>query len=163
WADASTQPAAALQASGFTLDASALALPFEKPFPFKGSLGLEGSALAFEGEASDRAAQVRLTVDGFPLTVAAPYLAQALNPALDGTLGGSFGLQWDASAASTPGATGLKLAAGPLALQQLALRDGKTALASVSRIDLEDAQVDLDARSVAIARLAITGPQVDVE
>jgi len=163
WADASTQPAAALRASGFTLDASALALPFEKPFPFKGSLGLEGSALAFEGEASDRAAQVRLTVEGFPLTVAAPYLAQALNPALDGTLGGSFGLQWDAGAASTPGATGLKLAAGPLALQQLALRDGKTALASVSRIDLEDAQVDLDARSVAIARLAITGPQVDVE
>ena len=156
WTDAGTQPAAALQASGFTLDASALALPFEKPFPFQGSVALQDSTLGFEGEATDQAAQLKLVVKDFPLAAAAPYLAQTLGPALDGRLNGALGLQWKADA-------GTLLAAGPLALTQLALREGKTTLASVSEIAVEDAQVDLDARSVAAGRLAISGPQLDVE
>ena len=62
WADATTRPAAALQATEFAMEAADIALPFAKdnakPFTFKGGLNLQGSTLSFTGEATDQKAQV---------------------------------------------------------------------------------------------------------
>lgn len=163
WADQSTRPAAALEATGLSVDASALAFPFQKPFPFHGALGLQGSTLSFEGQASDQTAQLKLSVKGLALPLATPYLAQVLEPALVGQIDGDLGVQWDAAAAGKPGGTGVTLDVGPLTVSQLALRQGKTSLASVDQIALEGAKVDLDGRTVGIERLAISQPQASVE
>jgi len=163
WADQSTRPAAALEATGLSVDASALAFPFQKPFPFHGALGLQGSTLSFAGQASDQTAQLKLSVKGLALPLAAPYLAQVLEPALVGQIDGDLGVQWDAVAAKKPGATGVTLELGPLTVSQLALKQGKTSLASVDQIALEGAKVDLDGRTVGMERLAISQPQTSVE
>ncbi|MGP1683835.1 MAG: DUF748 domain-containing protein, partial [Giesbergeria sp.] len=163
WTDQATQPAAALEAAGLSFDASDLALPFQKPFPFHGTLGLQTGTLAFEGEASDQMAQVKLSLNGIALQLAAPYLAQTLEPALTGQLSGDMSVQWDAEATGKAGSTGLTLGAGPLALTQLALKQGKTTLASVGKIALDGAKVELDGHAVDIERLAITQPSTAVE
>ncbi len=169
WADATTRPAAALQATELTLEAADIALPFAKdnakPFTFKGGLNLQGSTLSFTGEATDQKAQVNATLNALALQLAAPYLAQAVEPKVTGQLSGDVGVTWQApaSAAAQAGATGVTIKAGPLALEQLAVKQGKTTLASLGKLEIAGAEVPLDARTATLERLAISQPQLAVE
>ena len=165
WADQTTRPAAALQATEVTLDAADVAVPFAKPFTFKGGLNLQGSTLSFTGEATDQKAQVNATVNALALQLAAPYLAQTLEPTVSGQLSGDVGVLWQAPTpqAAQAGATGVTLKAGPLALEQLAVKQGKTTLASLGKLDIAGAEVPLDARTATLERLAISQPQLAVE
>ncbi|MCZ8219969.1 MAG: DUF748 domain-containing protein [Acidovorax sp.] len=169
WADATTRPAAALQATELTLEAADIALPFAKdnakPFTFKGGLNLQGSTLSFTGEATDQKAQVNTTLNALALQLAAPYLAQSLEPTVTGQLSGDVGVTWQATtgAAAQAGATGVTLKAGPLALEQLAVKQGKTTLASLGKLEITGAEVPLDARTATLERLAISQPQLAVE
>ena len=169
WADATTRPAAAVQATEFTLEAADIALPFAKdnakPFTFKGGLKLQGSTLSFTGEATDQKAQVNTTLNALALQLAAPYLAQSLEPTVTGQLTGDVGVLWQAPTpqAAQAGATGVTVKAGPLALEQLAVKQGKTTLASLGKLEVAGAEVPLDARSATLERLAISQPQLAVE
>ncbi|QLA81542.1 DUF748 domain-containing protein [Acidovorax sp. JMULE5] len=165
WADQTTRPAAALQATEVTLDAADVAVPFAKPFSFKGGLNLQGSTLSFTGEATDQKAQVNATLNALALQLAAPYLAQTLEPTVTGQLSGDVGVLWQAPTpqAAQAGATGVTLKAGPLALEQLAVKQGKTTLASLGKLDIAGAEVPLDARAATLERLAISQPQLAVE
>src|SRR3989344_3578467 len=115
WADQTTRPAAALQATEVTLDAADVAVPFAKPFTFKGGLNLQGSTLSFTGEATDQKAQVNATLNALALQLAAPYLAQTLEPTVSGQLTGDVDVVWQAPTpqAAQAGATGVTLKAGP--------------------------------------------------
>ncbi|WP_298214940.1 DUF748 domain-containing protein [Acidovorax sp.] len=168
WADQTTRPAAALQATDFTLDAADLVLPFAKPFTFKGGLNLQGSTLSFTGEATDQKAQVNATVKALALQLAAPYLAQTLEPTVSGQLNGDVGVLWQAPSpqagqAAQAGATGVTLTAGPLSLEQLAMKQGKNTLASLGKLEVVGVQVPLDTRTATLERLALSQPQVAVE
>lgn len=169
WADATTRPAAALQATEFALEAADVALPFAKdnakPFTFKGGLTLQGSTLSFTGEATDQKAQVNTTLNALALQLAAPYLAQTLEPTVTGQLSGDVGVVWQAptAAAAQAGATGVTVKAGPLALEQLAVKQGKTTLASLGKLEIAGAEVPLDARTATLERLAMSQPQLAVE
>jgi uncharacterized protein involved in outer membrane biogenesis len=172
WADQTTRPAAALQANEFTLKATGLAVPFAKenakPFTFEGGLNLQGSPLRFTGEATDQKAVVRATLNALPLQLAAPYLAQTLEPMVTGQLTGDVGVQWQAPSsqsgqAAQAGATGITIQAGPLALEQLAVKQGKAPLASLGKLEIAGAEVPLDTRTATLERLAITQPQLAVE
>ena len=169
WADQTTRPAAALQATEVTLDAADVAVPFAKenakPFTFKGGLNLQGSTLSFTGEATDQKAQVNATLNALALQLAAPYLAQTLEPVVTGQLTGDVGVVWQAPTpqAAQAGATGVTVKAGPLALEQLAVKQGKTTLASLSKLDIAGAEVPLDARTATLERLALSQPQLAVE
>ena len=111
WADATTRPAAALQATEFALEAADIALPFAKdnakPFTFKGGLNLQGSTLSFTGEATDQKAQLNTTLNALDLQLAAPYLAQTLEPTVTGQLSGEVCVlrQAPTAAAAQAGAT----------------------------------------------------------
>ncbi len=167
WGDQTTRPAAALQAREFTLDAKNLALPWAHPVAFEGGFKLQDGSLGFKGEATDQKAQVQANVTALALQVAAPYLAQVLEPAVSGQLTGDIGVQWAApDATATPGGmapTGITLTAGPLALEQLALRQGKTVLASLGRLEVKGVQVPLDARTATMESLALTQPKATVD
>lgn len=168
WGDQTSRPAAALEAREFTLDARDLALPWAHPVAFEGGFKLQDGSLGFKGEATDQKAQVQANVTALALQVAAPYLAQALEPAVSGQLTGDIGVQWAAPDASSvkPGVaapTGITLTAGPLALEQLALRQGKTVLASLGRLEVTGVQVPLDARTATLESLALTQPKATVD
>lgn len=169
WADQTTRPAATVQATDFTLDVADVALPFApqdaKPFTFKGGLNLQGSTHSFTGEATDQKARVNATLNALALQLAAPYLAQALEPVVTGQLTGDVGVLWQAPTpqAAQAGATGVTLTAGPLALEQLAVKQGKTTLASLGKLELAGVLVPLDTRTATLERLVISQPQATVE
>lgn len=170
WADQTTQPAAALQARSLGLELTNLALPLQKPVAFKGDFVLPAVAaqgapegkLAFEGDATTQNAQVQITTEALALQLAAPYVAQYLEPTVAGQLTGTLGVQWQAPPADK-NATGLTVTAGPLALDQLALRQGNTPLVSLSKLEVKGLQVPLDERTVTLESLSLNTPKLAVE
>jgi len=165
WADQSTRPAATLQATDLTLDMADLALPLVKPFSFKGGLKLQDGALQFNGEATDQKAQVNASAQALSLQLAAPYLAQVLEPTVAGQLTGDLGVLWEAPSAKAvqAGATGVTLTAGPLALEQLAVKQGRTTVVGLGKLAVEGVQVPLDARTATLAKLTLSQPLAAVE
>ena len=155
WRDATTQPAAAIDASELAIQATTVTWPMAKAAPFSGSMTLAGAHLKFKGEATDKAATVQTDVDALPLSLAAPYLAQSLEPTVDGKLSGQIDVAWTKPE--------LKFKAVRLALDGLALTQGKAAVASVGRFELTDAEVDMTKHTLAIASFTATNPKVVVE
>ncbi|WP_162580836.1 DUF748 domain-containing protein [Variovorax sp. PBS-H4] len=155
WRDQTVQPAAAIDMKQLQFDASGIAWPMEKPAVFNGSTAVGGAALKFGGEATDKAAKVQAEVEALPLWLAAPYLAQSLEPTLDGKLSGKIDVAW------TPAE--LKFKAGRVALDGLALTQAKTTLASAGRFELADAEVDMTKHTLNIASFSASSPKVQVE
>ncbi len=155
WRDQTTQPAAAVDVKQFNIQASALAWPIEKPSPFSGSSVIDGAVLRFSGEATDKMANVRTEVESLPLSLAAPYLAQSLEPTLDGKLSGQIDVVW-----AQPD---LRFKARRIVAEGLALTQAKTALASVGRFELVDAEADMTKHTLNIAAFTATNPKLRVE
>lgn len=155
WRDQTTTPPAAIDVKQFNLQASAIAWPMEKPAPFSGSTTVGGAKVKFGGEATDKVAKVETEIDGLPLSLAAPYLAQSLEPTLDGKLSGQIDVAWTAP--------DLKFKARRLAADGLALTQAKTALASVGRFELVDAEVDMTKHTLSIASFTAINPKVRIE
>ena len=165
WSDQGTRPAATLQATDLTLDMADLALPLAKPVSFKGGLKLQDGGLQFTGEATDQKAQVNASAQALSLQLAAPYLAQVLEPSVAGQITGDLGVSWEAPSAQAAqaGATGVTLTAGPLALEQLAVKQGRTTVVGLGKLAVEGVQVPLDARTATLARLTLSQPLAAVE
>lgn len=170
WGDQTSQPAAALQARSLGLELTNLALPLQKPVAFKGDFvlpavaaqGVPEGKLAFEGEATTQNARVQITTEALALQLAAPYVAQHLEPTVAGQLTGTLGVQWQAPPADK-NATGLTVTAGPLALEQLALRQNGKSLVSLGKLEVKGLQVPVDKRTVSLESLALNTPTLAVE
>ncbi|MDM0118769.1 DUF748 domain-containing protein [Variovorax arabinosiphilus] len=155
WRDETTAPAAAVDVSELAIEANGITWPTAKPARFSGSTRVAGAGLKFQGEATDKVASVQAEVDALPLSLAAPYLAQSLEPTLDGKLSGQIEVSWNAP--------DLKFKARRLSADGLALTQGKTALASVGRFELVDAEADMTQHTLAIASFTATNPKVRIE
>ncbi len=199
WSDASTPRPAEVALKGLTLDASGIVWPFVQPLQFSGAGQIDGAAAAdaasaanlrFTGQATDRMATVTASVGPLPLSLAGPYLAGFLAPALSGEVQADLAVNWAAAEAGRDAA--LTIQAKTLSLDDLALRaappvvrkaagraanlgpsqaaappakarNSVAALASVQKIEITDAQVDVSGQSVTVARLAVTRPMARVE
>jgi hypothetical protein len=155
WRDETVKPAAAVDVTELGLDLTAVTWPMAKPAQFNGSTAIGGATLKFKGSATDKVADVQTEVDALPLSLAAPYLAQSLEPTLDGKLSGQIDIAWDQP--------NLKFKARRLAADGLALTRAKTALASVGRFELVDAEVDMTQHTLNVASFTATNPKVSVE
>lgn len=155
WRDQTTKPAADIDAKELAVEVNAVTWPMEKPATFNGSTSVAGATVKFKGQATDREARVQTEVGALPLSVAAPYLAQSLEPTLDGKLSGQIEVAW-----TKPD---LKFKARSVVAEDLALTQDKTALASLGRFELRDAEVDMSQHTLAIGSFAATSPKVRVE
>ncbi|KQW57612.1 DUF748 domain-containing protein [Variovorax sp. Root411] len=155
WRDETTNPAAAVDLTDLGIDVTGVAWPMEKPAAFNGSTSIAGASLKFKGSATDKVADVQTEVDALPLSLAAPYLAQSLEPTLDGKLSGQIDIAW-----AQPD---LKFKARRLSADGLALTQAKTALASVGRFELVDAEADMTKHTLNVASFTATNPKVRVE
>lgn len=155
WRDETTQPAAAIDVKDLAVEVNAVTWPMEKPATFNGSTSVGGAAVKFNGEATDKVAHVQTQVDALPLSLAAPYLAQSLEPTLDGKLTGHVEIAWTQPE--------LKLKASSVVAEGLALTQQKTALASLGRFEIKDAEVDMTAHTLAIGSLTAGSPKIRVE
>ena len=185
WSDASITPHAELLAQDLSLDVTGLGWPLVQAAEFKGSLGLAGKArsapvaapaqkaaagltgpsdpaaparITFTGSATDQQATVKTALDNFPLAIASPYLNQFLEPSLRGNLNAEFELNWKAP--------DLQLSVASLSLADLALASptaaAKTDLASIRKISLSQAHLDLAKHSVLVGKLVIDQPKLSV-
>jgi len=171
WLDETTAPAARMKLRDVTLNASGLALPFAKPMEFEGSMHLVNGAsdekagsrasLSFKGSATDREAKVAVKLADVPLATAAPYLAQFITPQLNGSLHAELGVHWKTSADATKPAQ-LLFDANQLTLDDVALTQDKTSLASVKKFQLSQLQLDLAHQSVSVGKLSVMQPQAAV-
>jgi hypothetical protein len=165
WSDATTLPKADVALRELVFDASGLALPFVQPMLFSGSATVDGkqpAQLGFGGSATDKSATATLSMTALQLATAAPYLANLLTPKLTGNLSGELGVVWTSPV--LPGhAQDLQLSVKQLTLDKLALSEGKASLASVQKIELAEAKVDLPAQAAVIGKLAITQPKLSVQ
>ncbi|MFY3382766.1 DUF748 domain-containing protein [Paracidovorax sp. MALMAid1276] len=172
WSDQTTRPAASLQATAVTLEAADLAWPLApanaRPLSFQGGLNLQAGTLRFTGEATRQSAQLRTTLNALSLQLAAPYLAGVLEPTLAGQLSGDLGVRWQAPAEpsaqnGSTGSTGITVHAGPLAVEQLTVRQGKATWASVGTLEIAGAELPLDTRIATLQRLSLRQPQLTLE
>jgi uncharacterized protein involved in outer membrane biogenesis len=164
WQDDAVRPAAALTLDAFAAELQDLRWP----------LAADASALQASGvllNADKPAATLRLrgrfgTGDGAvaleiadgQLAAAAPYVAQALRPALSGRVEGSAELQW--AGGDTPR---LSLSLTALRVADLQLGEARAPLLQWGALSLEDAQVDLLARSVRAGAIKLAAPRVQLE
>ncbi|QNK67981.1 DUF748 domain-containing protein [Variovorax sp. PAMC26660] len=155
WRDETVKPTAAVDLTELGVDVTGVTWPMEKPAQFNGSTAIAGASLKFKGSATDKVADVQTEVDALPLSLAAPYLAQSLEPTLDGKLSGQIDIAW-----AQPE---LKFKARRLSADGLALTQAKTALASVGRFELVDAEVDMTKHTLNVASFTATNPKVRIE
>ncbi len=155
WRDETTRPAATAVASQLQLEAHDVTWPMARPARFDGATTVQGAQLKFSGQATDKLADAQAEVSALPLSLAAPYLAQSLEPTLDGKLSGTLDVAWQPA--------GLRLKARRLAVDGLALSQGKAALASVGRFEVADAEADMTRHTLAIGSVTATQPKVRVE
>ena len=169
------------------LSAQGLVWPFANAVAFNGSGQISAAdapagaaaSLKFDGTATDQAAHVNADLGNFALGLAAPYLAQFLEPQLSGNLATELALDW------TP--ADLKLSAKHLTLTNLVLgaapvrsaAGGKTAkpagsknsdisppagaLASLKKLEILDTQLDLTQQTVVIGKVGLLQPATTVE
>ncbi|WP_295957607.1 DUF748 domain-containing protein [Rhodoferax sp.] len=184
WLDASTRPAAEVALHGVTVDASAITWPFTQPLAFTASAQVDGGGAAsatpaelkLSGTTTDVEANVDAALGGLPLALAAPYLANTLEPRLSGQLGADLQVHWQAAGA-------LQVTARQLTLDRLALGETGTdntktkdatkdkskskaapsALFSLRQLQLSQAVVDVTAQRVQIGKLVLTEPRTKVE
>lgn len=170
WSDASTQPRAEVALRGMAVQASAITWPFAQPLEFNASAQVDGGGtgtapaeLKLTGTATDQEANVDATLGGLPLALAAPYLANTLEPRLSGELGADLQVHWQASGP-------LKVTAKQLTLDRLALGEipakGKVpaaSLFSLRQLQVSQAVVDVPAQRVQIGKLLLTEPRTKVE
>ncbi|RZL86465.1 MAG: DUF748 domain-containing protein [Variovorax sp.] len=155
WRDQTLQPAAAIDVKALNFEASAVTWPMDKPAAFSGSTSVAGAAVKFSGEATDKVANVQTEVESLPLSLAAPYLARSLEPTLDGKLSGKIDVAW-----AKPD---LRFKARRVTAEGLALTQAKTALASVGRFEIVDAEADMTKHTLAITSFTATNPKIRIE
>ncbi len=155
WRDAAVRPAAALDVSQLELQAGNVRWPMDKPATFSGQASVAGAALRFDGQGTDQAVTAAVKLDGLPLSAAGPYLAQTLEPKLDGKLSAQVDVAWTPSS--------LKATAKGVQADNLALTQGKTALAGIGRFEIADAVLDLEGRKLEAGSVRAVNPKLQVE
>ena len=134
--------------------------------------------LRFKGTATDRAAAVHASFAGVPLALAAPYLAQFIEPRLAGQVSAEADVAWaapdklkiDAQSLSLDGlaltGAGSPIQAKPAAAKgkaEPAASPTSGLLASVQKLQLSQASVDLVQRNLQLGAVAVTRPMAKVE
>ncbi len=172
WADDSTQPQARLNLTEVELQAKALHWPLTAtPATFEGSgnvpsKGKKTAQLAIKGEFAELLASAQLRLADVELGLAAPYVARYLHPGVQGVLDAELDARWAAGKPSDS----LQVSVPRLTLRDFALKVPKETVATtgaeraaaeiprIKLLEITGAQVDVNARTAAISKLALRAP-----
>ncbi|MES2581588.1 MAG: DUF748 domain-containing protein [Pseudomonadota bacterium] len=185
WADDSIQPAARINLAELELQAKTLRWPLgATPATFEGSASLPSKGrktarLEFKGEGAEPRVTAQATLADVELGLAAPYVAQFLQPTAQGILDAELGATWTAGKPEAKAADTLVVSVPSLTLRDFALKGGKEAAKEVAKevlvattgaeraanemprfklLEVGGAQLDVFARTGTIAKLALRAP-----
>ena len=167
WRDEAVAAGAQLALKAVQLDAKAIAWPLQQPFDFAGSATLEGGKIGFQGQASTRMATLATSIRQLPLAVGAPYLAQYLQPRLDGRLDADLGLAWNDPAwvlrLAHLSLANVTLRCAPPVVCPQAGAANKPHWLALAGLQLDDLRVNGQTQQVRVGRLALAQPEVQLE
>ncbi|MES2949607.1 MAG: DUF748 domain-containing protein [Pseudomonadota bacterium] len=164
WTDDNTQPQAKLNLAELELEARAVRWPLgATPVTFEGSGSLQSPSkgktarLTFKGQGAELLATVHATLGDVELGLAAPYLAQFLQPGVQGVLDTELDATWAAGksgdkASDKPTDT-LQVAVSRLSVRDFALKSGKEVVLAPAAT-----KRSTDVRDVASVALAEGNP-----
>ena len=178
WADDSLQPHARLALAQLELKAQAVHWPLKASntrFEGGATLPVAGghtARLGFEGVAAQAMSSIHATVDELDLGMAAPYVAQFLDPGVRGVLGAEVEGNWRDGK--------LQVSLPKVSVRDFALTQSKSIVAvnakdnatttstaaeraasdmpRFKQLDVSDVHVDLDARTGDVGKVALRGP-----
>lgn len=177
WADDSIQPPARINVAELELQAQALRWPLDAtPATLEGSASLPSKAkktarLTFKGEGAELRASAQATLSDVELGLVAPYVAQFLQPSVQGVLDAELSANWAAGKPDTNTADALVLTVPRLTLRDFALTGGKQGVVATTGaeraaqemprfklLEVGGAQFDVHAKTGTIAKLALRAP-----
>jgi len=159
WRDQTTRPAAELALADLQIRLGAVAWPMQTAAPLELSGRLGDTPLSVRGEVSDTLARLQASLQGWPLSAAAPYMKQVLQPELSGSLSADLTLDWTA-AATTDRPMSAQLRASRLALEALRLGGARQPLAQWKALELSDVALDWPAARLAIGTVRLDEPRL---
>lgn len=164
WTDDTTPQPARLTVRALDVSARDLQWPMAQSVPFEGNAVVGSAALSFNGNGTEKAANLTVKLTDAPLSLAAPYLASVMTPSLSGLLNFDLGLTWQA--AQSPQASAQLVAQFPslsldkLELRQTAVKPGGSAqLASVTQVKLAQVTVDVMRQTMTLGQVRVTQPK----
>jgi uncharacterized protein involved in outer membrane biogenesis len=183
WDDAQTRPAAAYALNAASLKTGPLAWPVKADAEVQVNAALMSAAaevgrIAITAQGSDKKAQIKLQLDALTLQALRPYMAAHLVPQLSGTLAAQAQIDWAAGQGGQ--ADEVKLALQQATVDSLRLGDVNMAkpvsgkqtkatstasiagMASFAKLEVVDAQLDLNSQAVTIGSVKLTQPQISV-
>jgi hypothetical protein len=176
WADDSTPQPARLSLAQLEVQARSLHWPLSAaPISFEGSASVPSrgktAQMAFKGQGSETQAKVHASLGDVELNLVAPYLAQFLEPAVQGVLEAELDATWQAAAADGKAGDALQLAVSRLSVRDFALKGAKEPPATATnaeraaaemprfkQLEITDAQFDVTARTGRVGTLALRAP-----
>ncbi len=158
WHDASTRPAAALNATDLSLHVQGFNWPEGAPAELHGNVLLAGTPLSWAGRASARSAEVRLNASDLPIGPLQPYTAAHLRPALAGYLTLDATMDWALAAGDSPARLALH---GPtLRLDRLTLGTPRQPDVAWQALQISGWQIDLIQQTVVAEQVRLERPTV---
>jgi uncharacterized protein involved in outer membrane biogenesis len=174
WNDAAVKPAAALRFDALTLAAQKVSWPTTAPIAFTLAANIASQSasapaasasapahLAVDGKASEQSAQVSITLSDLALQTLAPYIAQSVVPHVDGRLAAQATVAWAAETAASAARLQVSLAHASLDDLRIQLA-GAVPAARLQQLAVSDLQLDVPARTVAIADVKLVDPMLQV-
>jgi uncharacterized protein involved in outer membrane biogenesis len=183
WDDAQTRPSAAYVMNVSSVKTGPLAWPAKADADVQVNAALMSAAtevgrVAITAQGSDKKARIKLQLDALTLQAVRPYLAAYVVPQLSGTLAAQAQVDWAAGQGGA--ADEVKVALSQATLDGLRLGDvgaaknvsgkkGQTpttasnaGLASLGKLEVADAQLDLNTHAVTVGSVKLTQPQISV-
>jgi len=176
WTDDSLQPQGRLALAQVELQAQSLHWPLTAtPYTFEASAEMpvrgKPARLSAKGEGAESSTVVHASIGDLDLGLAAPYVAQFLQPGVSGVLDAELDLRMQGDA--------LQVAVPRLAVRDFALKGPKEWTAAVAAaasnaeraanempgfklLEVTDAQLDLVARTGSVGKLALRAPSATV-
>jgi len=176
WADDSTPQPARLSLAQLEVQAQSLHWPLSAaPITFEGSARVPSrgktAQLAFKGQGSETHAKLHASLGDVELNLAAPYLAQWLEPAVQGVLDAELDATWQGAATDGKAGEALQLTVPRLSVRDFALKGAKEPPATASnaeraaadmprfkQLEITDSQFDVIARTGRIGKVALRAP-----
>ncbi|MGQ2921657.1 MAG: DUF748 domain-containing protein [Hydrogenophaga sp.] len=161
WSDASVQPTAQMVLSALNVQAQSIKWPMQEAVPFEVAALLGQTPLSIKGAATPMQASAQVALEELPLAPWAPYVATVLVPELDGRLSSDLQLEWRAAQADTD--MGLTVNASRIELADVRLGPSRQPWAALRSLRVQDARVDLAAKSVGVGQVVLNRPQLRVQ
>jgi uncharacterized protein involved in outer membrane biogenesis len=160
WQDRLATGQADIRLQNLNLQVDDLHWPDMKPLALKGSAESGKATVRVSGQAGLREGSLQVALQALPLSLARPYLAEVLNPELEGQLAAEAELAWSSPPESQNPSISVRLPR--LDVNGLTVGPAKSPLAGWAALSLRDVLLQPDQRRLSLGQVVLDRPQIQL-